>query len=29
VRRAAEQAEIPFDRIVAATGGPWPVPITE
>jgi hypothetical protein len=29
VRRAAEQAEIPFDRIVAATGGPWPVSMTE
>jgi len=29
VRRAAEQAEIPFDRIVAATGGFWPVPMTE
>jgi Nickel responsive protein SCO4226-like len=29
VRRAAEQAEVPFDRIVAATGVPWPVPMTE
>jgi hypothetical protein len=24
VRRAAEQAEIPFDRIVETTGSPWP-----
>jgi hypothetical protein len=28
VRRVVEQAEIPSDRIVAATGSPWPVPTT-
>jgi len=28
VRRAAEQAGIPFDRILAATGSPWPIPET-
>jgi hypothetical protein len=25
VRRAAEMAQIPFERILAATGSPWPI----
>jgi hypothetical protein len=26
IRRAAERAEIPFERILEATRSPWPVP---
>ncbi len=28
VRRAAEQAGVPFERILEATGSPWPIPKT-
>ena len=28
VRRAAEQAEVPFERILEATAAPWPIPGT-
>jgi hypothetical protein len=28
VRRAAERAEIPFERILEATRSPWPIPKT-
>jgi hypothetical protein len=28
VRRAAERAEVPFERILEATRSPWPVPST-
>ena len=28
VRRAAEQAEVPFERILEATGSRWPFPTT-
>jgi hypothetical protein len=28
VRRAAEQAGVPFERILAVSGSPWPIPKT-